>query len=250
MEEPTLEQLIDEVVVEAVEEVKTEAATPKIEEEQAFIIDSDNPKEVLQRLCEFEKLNKMYLLDTGELLHIVDTFYDTPEGLIKGGGNSIRVREVNGEPFVTIKGKNKSKTGNSERSELEVKWGWDAPSPHNIAELFGMEVTQVRETDRIARNIYRKYDEKIIAELAIDKVKYGFASVYEIEIEMKSQSGMPLWSLTKDLEKKFPELKRWTSSKFAMGNVLEYALAIKVDENGFLTPESFAALSKLKVVDK
>lgn len=222
----------------------------KIEEEQAFVIISDDPKDVLQRLCNFEKLSGSYTVGVGELLHIVDTFYDTADELVMGSKSSLRVREIDGKPHVTIKGKNESKTGASKRSELEVAWPWMIPSPHNVAQLFGMESIQQRKTTRIARPILRKFDGKLIAELAIDKVSYGVASIYEVEIEMKSSIGASLYTLTQDLQKKFPELKKWKTSKFAIGNLLEQVLLIKTDDTGFITPESYEALSKIKVVKK
>lgn len=225
--------------------------TKGIEEEQAFVILSDDVPAVIERLKTFEKLSG-YAVMPGEYLNIVDTFYDTKEGTIRDSKNSLRVREIDGQPLVTIKGKNKAKDGSSKRSELEVVWPWEGPSPHDVAELFGMEQIQRRETTRFARNIQSAFSGTIFAELAIDEVSYEIdgkiIKAQEVELEMKSDKGMGLSGLSSCLIKKFDKaLSPWNQSKFTMGTVLEYAIQVQQNEDGFLTPDSYWALSRLKV---
>ena len=216
----------------------------KIEEEQAMIIRADDPQAVIDKIADLTELSWLKLKKAPNQF-ITDTYLNTKDRSIK---QSMRIRNLNGEDFITIKGKNLSLNGASQRQEFEVKWPWEDPSVWDVAELFDLRVTQQRSTDRVVRDIYVGKDH--VAELALDKVTYyldddNTATFFEAEVELKGKKKVKLDDIVKIFTKKFPELKKWKSSKFATGTALDVALGIRTDENGTVTDDSIDNLAIL-----
>lgn len=224
------------------------------EEEQAFIIQSDNPLEVIMRIAAMEKIG-WYRLIPRDGQMITDTYYNTQDNDLKK--SSLRIRNVNGVDFITIKGKNKKEwesDASQVRSEFEVEWPWKTPSALDVANLFELKQVQTRETARIVRDLVPNYkfkdgDFTPSAELALDEVTYKFANdqearFFEVEIELKNTSAT-LGSFTDLFLKKIPELKKWKHSKLSTGKTLELAMGIKFDEANLLTEDSFDVIARL-----
>lgn len=223
----------------------------KIEHEQALMIYSDDPEKTIKSLSSLSKLGWMVFKEKPDL-NIKDTYINT---LNRDISSSIRIRNINGEDFITIKGKNVSLNGDSNRKEFEVKWPWEEVSPWDFVDLFDLYITQERQTHRIVRDIYNYQAKKLIAELAIDTTTYIFdkdrtATLHEVEIEMSDDAKVDLKSITELFTKNYPELKLWKHSKFSTGDVLDIALSINADEKGFIKKDSFTDLSLLLALVK
>lgn len=248
-----LEQLLD---LEDLETDLTSATTTKIEEEQALIIKSDNPQEVFDAI---RAKKKFAFLVVGEqrVLDIEDKFFDTKDEAIKSTKSSLRIRKQNGELLVTMKGKNKSLSASSYRSELEVTWPWANPSPFDVVELFGMEQIAYRKTHRVAIDLLEKHTNKLlkVAELCLDRVTFfdddGEPTniLYEVEVEMQPENAKicktSLTQILGPIRASFPELQPWKMSKFATGKVINLIKQIEFDEDGVILPSSYDALRLL-----
>lgn len=241
--------------------VAIESSKAKIEEEQALIVRSDNPLAVFESLSNITTIHG-YKVKDPEAHTIVDRFYDTTDSSIKALKSSLRIRELDGVPYVTIKGKNKNDATStaSKRSELEFKWPYETPSPYEFIALFGLVEKQKRVTERIQRDIVKSfynakdgsYQKVIIAELALDTVTYHFVSdtpnaiLYEVEIELKTDKPeIKLSALVDPLLKAYPELGLWPHSKYSTGKALEVALQVQLDDQGVVKNEAFNILSAL-----
>lgn len=222
-----------------------------VEEEQAFIIRSDEPEDVLARLASLEKSWGAKIIP-GDSLKIVDTYYNTASGDFKK--SSLRIRNINGKDFITIKSGKKDvwegKKVSSVRNEFEVEWPWETPSALDVANLFELVPVQTRTTFRVVRNIMSTVDtEKINGEMALDEVTYKFPNgkkirFYEVEVE-KKRDVFSLSGFCDNLAKKFPELERWHHSKLSTGKVLELISDIEIDGTKLVTSDSFEAIGRI-----
>ena len=215
----------------------------KIEEEQALLIRSDNPKLVAEKIANTTKISGFSLNPLPNQI-ITDVYLNTPHKDIK---SSLRIRNFNDEDYITFKSKNYSTSSDQIRREIEVKWPWETPSIWEVVELFQLEITQERITNRIIRDI-RNMSGISVAELAIDEVTYLFdqkVKFFEIEIEMNhaTKHNCKLDTIVDLFLGKFPELEKWKNSKFSTGTALELALSINTDDEGLVTDESFDSLS-------
>lgn len=233
--------------------VTVKTSNQGIEEEQALIIRSDDPEEVVLRMSELEKFSWYRLFQQPDQ-HIIDTYYNTAASDLKK--SSLRIRNVNGKDFVTIKGKNVGFNSEQTRTEFEVAWPWETPSALDVANLFELVPVQSRITHRIVRDIVPNYKKKdpdpdnVVAELAIDEVTYLFnngkeARFFEVEVELKGSHNTKLSSIVDSLMGKVPELRKWKHSKLSTGKVLDLALGIQTDETDLVTDSSFDVIAKL-----
>jgi inorganic triphosphatase YgiF len=222
---------------------------PKIEEEMALLIRGNTPWETAAEIAKLEKLSWQYKLVPRPNQKIRDTYYDTPWGSFQSGKSSFRIREINNEKkLITIKGGKFSNVGGvSKRIEQEVEWPFDI-EPEQVIDLFDLKPFQIRENFRILRDIEKKNEKKVVAELAIDQLTYHFpdagkARLFEVEVEAKS-SVADVKGIGDELKKKFDTLETWDHSKLSMGKAIETAL--KVTRNGIiLSDASFDAIATL-----
>lgn len=222
------------------------------EEEQALVIRSDDPQAVVDRIMsDIIKLDRFALV-TAPPQDIVDTYYDTPDRDLKKAKTSLRVRLVNGQPYITVKGKSDGFGDEQRRSEWESEWPWETPEPQDVLALFDMKVVQERVTNRLVKDVHDSKDKwNRVAELAIDDVTYDFESLgnarfFEVEVELKDPtSKVLLKDIVKPLKEAVPELESWKYSKLTTGKAIEFALGIRVDESGLLKNASFDVIKHL-----
>ena len=220
------------------------------EEEQALVIRGDDPAGTADTIAGLQIIGKWFVKPEPDQL-ITDTYINTANRDLKG--SSMRIREVNGETLITIKGKNINAGLDKPacRSEMEVKWPWDEVTPWDVANLFSMDVIQERSTKRRVRNIYSKATKNLVAELAIDEVCYNFSEeekirFFEVEVESRKDSYSDVADICDALKKKYPQLlKKWNNSKLSTGSLLKIALGIEVDDEGVVTDGSFDNLQTL-----
>ncbi len=197
-------------------------------------------------------------------ISIRDLYWDTSEGTLRRKKISLRLREIDKNILMTIKGGGKlTKWGGVERLEIEVPWSPDGfyriidelksnsiDLPLNIdsfdtekpAETFvnlGFKPIQNRETNRKIRNITQNKNTEVLAELAIDtvfyKVKGQIVRHFEIEIESKHKNGHEaVKKVLENLSDMFGSLLRiWTFSKLVTGITLEQLLQDMPNEHYF-----------------
>lgn len=246
------------------------------EVEAAFLVVSNRPRDFVDQMENLQSLGK-YKIRSGKKKLIRDSYFDTPEHALQALRIALRIREVDGKWFFTLKGPSSSiSSGGVERLEIEEVWSDDAlrkvqevlrrsnididsiePSfedkdPIDIMSGHDLSVVQVRETERTVRNIAHKVGDLVVAEMAIDSVKYIFSDIdsairiYQIEIEEKDW-GSPLiiGELADELEDKFkPEIRRWNYGKLATGKAIKKLLAECdrekiVDSKGNLAPDVY-----------
>lgn len=228
----------------------------KIEEEVAFIVRSDNPLEVVDRITKLTKINGCPLIERPDQ-EIIDTYYDTPSRKIRAAKASLRVRELiseeMGKTLVTIKGgATKAQNGSQKRTEHEFEWPYEIPVT-DMFSLFELEPIQQRFNHRKVRDIHRTWGKNpgVVAELVIDDLTYLFgkgrkARIFEVEIEKKIDDDFSLAPYGDSLCKKVPELEKWEHSKLSMGHMLAIGLLINVDpETNIVDDIAFDAIDYL-----
>jgi inorganic triphosphatase YgiF len=214
-----------------------------------------------------------YLLRRAATLHLFDRYFDTPSRALASRRIAVRVRESNGDVFLTVKGAGEAApTGGTRRLEIEEPWSdqalygalaalaaagvrlddWTAASATSDArtalELLGLGVVQERETERRVRLLTPEDSQRVLAEVDLDAVTYRFsdasARLFEIEIEAKDEP-LELGRLVAALARELPELSPWPYSKLATGMAIERALSDGrelLDEDGAVSPAGWAAL--------
>jgi triphosphatase len=162
-------------------------------------------------------------------LHLVTTYFDTPNGLLEKAGLTLRVRRSGHTRIQTVKSRANGRGVAINRSEREWQIGQDEPDVKRLAEtrelvklakqikgrLKPVFITDIRRTVRLLR-----LGGNAIVEAAIDvgKIRAGAASeaVSELELELKSGDLGPMYRLAVRLQTLAP---MWisTESKAARG---------------------------------
>jgi uncharacterized protein YjbK len=223
--------------------------------EAAIVVASDDPKPIVD---EFKRLTSIggYIFLCGSPKNIRDRYFDTSGKDLNSQKLALRIREINGDILLTLKGPSVPKGTAMQRMEIEEKWSHQA-FEHLLEELrsrkiplpkdasrndimepnatqnqtmsrYGLNVIQDRETYRTIRNVVSERDGPILAELAIDRVCYHFNEesiiFYEVEIENKVPCDGPavIGTVATMLLKRYPmAMRRWTYSKLEIGKVIE-----------------------------
>lgn len=195
-----------------------------------------------------------FRLRAGSHKIIRDTYFDSPERNLLRDEASLRLRESDGQTFVTAKLASKTdRNGVSSRMEIELPWSVDAlitigrkleleisgiakldvssrEDPRRQLEKIGLQIIQERETVRDTKEIFDEKDGSVVAELALDRVMYHFGnrsiSIFEIEIEARSDTGSKtLKSVRKQIESLSRDyLTGWKHGKFITGRAVEKLL--------------------------
>lgn len=227
-----------------------------MEIEATLIICSADPREAARKIAALTSIGN-YRLQAQDSQTIHDLYFDTPDTALKTRNLSLRIREIGGKKWITLKGRSqRSDWGGVERMEIEEPWSESALTgvatelmdrnirmPHKIHEFdvgepvdvmfrLGLEVVQHRETHREVRNVVGgETGNFILAELAIDSVVYHFndrtTCHHEVEIEAKVKDASPvLRTVIEALIAMFgPTLRRWDYSKLATGKAIETLLS-------------------------
>ncbi len=246
--------------------------------ETTLIVCSSEPYEVVKRLAELDAISE-YALVPQATQNIKDTYFDKRDQALQSRKLGLRIRDVNGEQLITLKGPSKiAEGGVKERLELELKWseaglgrvveelknwgfetaglhkGLDFEQPLRVLSELGLEVKQERENSREVRNVVRKGDAgNVLAELVIDSLTFNFKNLRvhhkEVEIEAKSADGVRLLkSLNEELHTIFPlDLMMWDHSKLAIGLAVgdmadSGDLEAFLDEDNNLKPEAYSRI--------
>ncbi|HZY94676.1 MAG TPA: CYTH domain-containing protein [Candidatus Bathyarchaeia archaeon] len=228
---------------------------PSKEEEEiaTVLIIRTNAERILADLANLQSILDFQLRHLPRKI-IRDTYYDSPDYLLRRKRANLRLREIGGQWFLSAKlGGKLNRGGIISRRDPEIPWSRaalqqialelglrlpdtdfvaESPSsmPRTEMERMGLQVVQERETRREGSNVMQ--GEKLIAELALDKVTFRFKSVqvqlYEIEIELKSGDKTDLRKLESIRNRVASmyrgSLSRWSHGKFVTGRAIEKLL--------------------------
>jgi triphosphatase len=173
--------------------------------------------------------SRVFATAEAKQLHLVTTYFDTPNGLLENAGLTLRVRRSGHTRIQTVKSRANGRGVAVNRSEREWQIGQDEPDVERLAEtrelvklakqikgrLKPVFITDIRRTVRLLR-----LGGNSIVEAAIDvgKIRAGAASetVSELELELKSGDLGPMYRLAVQLQTLAP---MWisTESKAARG---------------------------------
>ncbi len=226
------------------------SAFPSSSEVETVLIVRDNPEEVLRNLAGLRSiLNYRLKLLPPKTIH--DTYFDTAKRSLQKKRINLRIREINGAVFISVKSGAKLTQGGIRRKETELPWSNgnlartarelhlkrlaetnatqspDLGARGSLVEM-GLQVTQERQTRREVRDITSELDPTglVLAELALDRVTYHFqhedVSIFEVEVEAKAKnSALMVRDVTEKLLSTYnPMLQRWTHGKFVTGNAI------------------------------
>jgi hypothetical protein len=197
------------------------------EEELSFIILSDDPENIIERIKNTPKIERYELVKSNRIIKITDTYYDVIEEILQKNKYSLRMRieENEEEKFLTFKGPTKiNDSGNPTRIEVEKEWkiseiktillelkklipwiniqldqsNFDL-NPHTVLEKIGLKEIQKRKTKREEIGVLVQDPFKLATEFAkfyIDHVTFFFdenilVKYYNIEIEI-NKNGIEL----------------------------------------------------------
>lgn len=241
--------------------MKKKSDTPR-ELEVSFIIISGDPKDTFEHLVGL-KLAGNYRLLPRSSQNIHDIYFDTKEEALKSAHASLRIRNVNNNSLITLKGApDFTDWGGTDRPEIENNWSKTAlerieqelnqlkipfapaekfysQKPVEMLEHMGFQIIQNRQTVRQLRHVVDpgEEDSPLLAEFALDCVTYHFENLAvhhrEIEIEAKADGNeIILKAIVDDLLESFPgKLRPWIYSKLATGKAVEQMARAGILEN-------------------
>jgi len=252
--------------------------SPGAFESEIALIIMDDPDRFRKKLASLRKILE-YDLKPKPLRIIYDTYYDTPESILRQRKISLRTRKLRGTLLVSTKSDIRKIEGNIvRRREVELPWSYNSvrllartlklktpaipisqfrriPVTKALASM-GLEVVQERRTRREPRNVVRrgKTQASTLAEMAIDRVTYTFKDtklgISEVEVEAKSPKGLAtVQDIANALVSKYhPNLRQWFHGKFVTGLAIRKLLETKQFHsyifNGDLRPEAFELIDR------
>jgi len=195
------------------------------EEELSFIILSDDPENIIDRIKNTPKIKRYELVKKNRKIKITDRYYDVNENTLQQNKYSLRMRiekEKEEKKFLAFKGPTKiSSAGNPIRIEVEKEWNLDEIKTillelkklipwiniqldrsdfdldfHAVLEKIGFKEIQKRETEREEIGVIVQDPFKLATEFAImyiDNVIFDFSNVkiqikyFNIEIEINKK---------------------------------------------------------------
>lgn len=237
------------------------------EVEAKLVIRSDRPREVAEEIASLIAVGRFRLLPRGTL-SLRDSYFDTGDEDLRRAGASVRIRAVDGEWWITLKGpaERDARSGTVERDETELPWSGEAldrvvaalsalgvdlssgregaggDDPVAALRALGLRPIQDRATERRVRDVLREEGGDPVAELVVDSVRYDLggreAWHHEVEVEAKGRKGVKeVRAVAKALRERFPDaLRPWTRGKLGTGRVLE-RLAGSGELEGLLGPD-------------
>jgi hypothetical protein len=194
--------------------------------ETVIVVASDDPKSIANEIEGLSSIGGYFLL-YGSPKNIRDRYFDTNAKDLNSQKLALRIREINGDKLLTLKGPSVPRGEAMQRMEIEKKWSHEA-FEHVLEELrsrkieislpedasrndmtkpnafqnqtsseikcimsrYGLKEIQDRETSRIIRNVVSERYGPILAELAIDRVCYHLndESIVFYEVEIENKS--------------------------------------------------------------
>jgi uncharacterized protein YjbK len=172
------------------------------EVEGTLIVRLEHPEAVVEEIAALTSIVSYRLLSQGSRA-IHDYYVDTPGRALNHAGLSLRVREIDATPYLTLKGPPRHiAPGLVERLEIEAPWSeetlarvteelaqrgvspllksqaFDRASPLELMARLGLLIIQHRENHRYVRDVVTTDTaaELVVAELAIDSVIYHLAA--------------------------------------------------------------------------
>jgi hypothetical protein len=249
-----------------------------IERELTLVICSEAPQYIADRIGQLSEIPG-YKLCCARDRSIRDSYFDTPRRELRSRGWALRIREIDGSPFIALKGPSEADdSGAVARLEIEDVWSPEAfeeilrelslhgfstcvprkttasPGPLQEMKAAGFQLIQARETSRRTIDIVRLPQNVRVVEMAVDAVDYRFAAGrirhYEVELEAKSEVGPEaIRDVMRSLQATFGNsLKLWPYSKLATGAALERLLgdrSIVVSGNASLSPSDYVKIEAL-----
>jgi inorganic triphosphatase YgiF len=228
---------------------------PGVEREITLVICSDSRETTADRIADLAAIDG-YCLIHHDAYTIRDVYFDTRDRMLSKGRWSLRIREIDEDRLITVKGPGMPVDGEGlERSELELPWSQAAlktaldsvpclpspyqdsgnrlafPDPLSALAAAGFSPVQRRTTVRRPRDVRTDQGSSVVAELVVDMVRYELAPVpilhYEVEIEAKApQPAQEMERVASALLKAYGEaLLPWKLGKLATGFLMEELLA-------------------------
>jgi inorganic triphosphatase YgiF len=251
------------------------------EVEGVLLVRADDQEGAGRRVAALEAVDRFELRPRPPH-RIIDVYLDTGDGDLAGARVAFRVRELDGQPLLTLKADPVRSGLASERLELEAPWSAEAlqavlaelerrgvrlpatpaaaaGTGEPLADLagLGLHPTQRRQTTRTPRDVLeRDGGGEPVAELTIDDVAYqlpaGTARLLEVEVEAKGAGGLEtVQALLGALAAAFPDdLRPWPYGKLATGRAVERLLAEGrlaglLDPTGRIRPAAHDQLAEL-----
>jgi inorganic triphosphatase YgiF len=249
------------------------------EVEGVLLVRADDQEGAGRRVAALEAVDRFELRPRPPH-RIIDVYLDTGDGDLAGARVAFRVRELDGQPLLTLKADPVRSGLASERLELEAPWSAEALQAV-LAELgrrgvrlaatpagagtgeplvdlagLGLHATQRRQTTRTPRDVLeRDGGGEPVAELTIDDVAFqlpaGTARLLEVEVEAKGGGGLEtVQALLRALAEVFPDdLRPWPYGKLATGRAVEWLLAAGrleglLDPSGRISPAAHDRLAE------
>jgi inorganic triphosphatase YgiF len=227
----------------------------RTETETTLVVVADAPEDVADAVAALTELEGFALLPAPEQ-SIRDRYFDTRDGALAASAVGLRIRELDTQRLLTIKGPAQPGThGGVTRTEQEEAWpdgAWallraelgavlgvlaapPASDPVGALEALGLVVVQDRRIIRRVRAALPPSGARArVAELAVDAVTFELdgraVRHHELELEVKAEGGEAVTaSLARHFERRFaPSLRPWHLGKLSTGK----ALARLIDELG------------------
>ena len=265
-----------------IREVLREALAPVNEVEATRLICTEKPGETLSAVAALPAIAGYQLL-CRDPLSLHDYYVDTAQGALRRSRLSVRLRETGASSWLTLKGPpRRLGPGIEERLEMEVPWSgeslgqiWEELARHGVivtvppgfrgltqplealAEM-GLTLVQHQANYRQIRDVLPRDQESgpRLAEMSLDSVTYYLEGRqvrhYEVEIEAKSEAGIPALSvIVQALLDTCPrDLQTWDHGKLSTGRAV--AALLEGEESGSLlndqhelTPRAYQKVHQL-----
>ncbi len=241
-----------------------------------MLVCADDPAKLEGEIAQLSSIADYDLL-AGVSHWIRDSYWDRADEALQRGRLALRVRQIDGEVLLALKGEEHPTATGVDRLEVEGPWsadilarvtnrlGWpplgeaalglEERDPSLALPMLGFHVVQQREAYRRARPIvsHGRADGSVLAELAIDDVTYrlGLHSVrlHEIELEAKgAQHGSVVDRIARAMLRQFGSgLQAWPFGKLATGRAIDQlmkagALRGFLDDQTNLKREAYAKI--------
>ena len=244
------------------------------EKEITLVVYKENADLISNQIAALDQITE-YTLKEPDIHHIIDVSFDTNDRNLFRNHMSLRIRSINRRCLFTLKSSPVfDMSGIVKRDELELDWhpdsfgnlidalinsGIELPSNYKFdsdwyksMSSLGMNVLQERHTERRTKDVF--CEQTLVAELAIDKVKYKYEKRdilhREIEIESKSTIGdSAILSISEYLVEKYPDtLLIWMPSKLEFGLILNDLIQSgnqEIINNHKISPELYCDLHEI-----
>ncbi len=235
--------------------------------------------ETIEKISAIERAENYLFIEAG-IKKIHDVYFDTEDGQLAKENFGLRIRRLDDDFLITLKGKPEPRSdGSVTRLEEEFFWGEEArkfirdffakrkiaqagklsppemSSPQDFFESFGLKIIHQRFNSRRLKNIVdENANDLILLEMALDQMTFPFREIelklFEIELEQKSAQGGGAINFVKDflLNRFGDELLLWQFSKLATGIAMQKLIQddeflVTIDSDGHLCEDSYRLIN-------